>query len=205
MLEDIERLWPAVIEFQKTSRWCPHALAFAKEERKAVRVLLTTLKLLHIITEILSHAEAVTLATSQFAYSKGILGKMYALIRATKAAMVCPVLEFVKAESLVKKGENDEPILYNPLAWWYHQHSAEHERNGMTQMHAHVDIERAFSFAGSIVSKHQHSLAPCTVHATASLSAYSRAGLMRPGILQLPVQRSVQAKAQATDKAKAQE
>ncbi|KAF8605758.1 hypothetical protein BDV93DRAFT_437849, partial [Ceratobasidium sp. AG-I] len=62
MLEDIESLWPAVIEFQKTSRWVPHNLVFAREERKAVRALLATLNPLQIVTKILSQAGVPMLA-----------------------------------------------------------------------------------------------------------------------------------------------
>ncbi|KAF8606683.1 hypothetical protein BDV93DRAFT_506193 [Ceratobasidium sp. AG-I] len=55
MLEDIKRLWPAVIEFQNTLRWSSHALAFAKEEYP-------TCQPLQIVTKILSHAGVLMLA-----------------------------------------------------------------------------------------------------------------------------------------------
>ena len=38
------------------------------------------------------------------------------------------------AEPLVKKSTNGEPIMYDPLAWWYRQRSSGHECDGMTQM-----------------------------------------------------------------------
>lgn len=77
---------------------------------------------------------------------------MYASIGATKVTTVCPVREFVQGEwsiaihfqcsthliytenPSIKKGADGEPIMYDPLAWWYRQRSAGHERDGMTQM-----------------------------------------------------------------------
>jgi hypothetical protein len=60
-----------------------------------------------------------------------------------------------------------------------------------------VDVERAFSFAGSIVSKRRHNLAPYTIQATASLGSYSKAGLVKPGILTLPLRGKAAGKAKA--------
>jgi hypothetical protein len=59
-----------------------------------------------------------------------------------------------------------------------------------------IDIECAFSFAGSVVSKHCHNLAPCTIQATVMLGLYAKAGLVKPGCLMLPPK----AKAAARDK-----
>ncbi|KAF8594253.1 hypothetical protein BDV93DRAFT_459390, partial [Ceratobasidium sp. AG-I] len=147
-------------------------------------------------------AEPVTPATSQFAYSK-----MYVSIGAAKVAMVCPVCNFVEGKLL---GANGEPIMYDPLAWWYRQRSSGHECDGMTQMAidpqaSSVDVERAFSFAGSIVSKRRHNLAPYTVQVTALLGAYSQAGLVRPGILELPGKGPAKAKGKGRGKAKPKE
>ncbi|KAF8594440.1 hypothetical protein BDV93DRAFT_458971 [Ceratobasidium sp. AG-I] len=49
-----------------------------------------------------------------------------------------------------------------------------------------VDIEHAFSFGSSTVSKCRHYLVPATIEATALLGSYSKAGLVQPGILVLP-------------------
>jgi hypothetical protein len=65
-----------------------------------------------------------------------------------------------------------------------------------------VDVERAFSFAGSVVSKHRHNLAPYTIQATASLGSYSKAWLVKPGILTLPLRGKAAASATSA-KAKA--
>ncbi|KAF8594529.1 hypothetical protein BDV93DRAFT_458812, partial [Ceratobasidium sp. AG-I] len=37
-------------------------------------------------------------------------------------------------DPLVEKGLDEEPIMYDPLAWWYCQQSAGQERDGLTQM-----------------------------------------------------------------------
>ncbi|KAF8592996.1 hypothetical protein BDV93DRAFT_461993, partial [Ceratobasidium sp. AG-I] len=104
----------------------------------------------------------------------------------------------------------EPPIMYDPLAWWYRQRSSGHECDGMTQMAidpqaSSVDVERAFSFAGSIVSKRRHNLAPYTVQVTALLGAYSQAGLVRPGILELPGKGPAKAKGKGRGKAKPKE
>ncbi|KAF8606333.1 hypothetical protein BDV93DRAFT_437625, partial [Ceratobasidium sp. AG-I] len=83
-------------------------------------------------------------------------------------------------------------IVLDPLAWWYGQRCAGNEYLGLTQMALDVltlsvDVERAFLFTGSIVSKRRHNLAPATIEAAASLGSYSKAGLVRPGILVLPL------------------
>jgi hypothetical protein len=58
-----------------------------------------------------------------------------------------------------------------------------------------VDIECTFSFAGSIVSKHCHSLWVYSIQATALLGLYSKAGLVKPGILILPCKERIKGKA----------
>lgn len=115
--------------------------------------------------------------------------------------------------------------MYEPLGWWYGQRCAANEYNGLTQMAldvlstpgrscvlcflihsfncrtaSSVDVERAFSFVGSIVSKRRHSLAPSTVQATASLGSYSKAGLVKPGLLVLPARGKAKDKLNAMKK-----
>jgi hypothetical protein len=46
-----------------------------------------------------------------------------------------------------------------------------------------VDVERAFLFLSTVVSKRWHRLGPLTIQATATLGSYARAGLVKPGIL----------------------
>ncbi|KAG9090514.1 hypothetical protein FRC06_001021 [Ceratobasidium sp. 370] len=129
---------------------------------------------------------------SQFGYSDGYLEEMYAKLGSTKPPSACPVRDFVHAQPLTSP--MGSPIINDLLGWWAHQRAAGHEYNGMTQMAldvlstptSSVDVERAFSFAGSIVSKRRHNLAPYTIQANASLGSYSKAGLVWPGILALP-------------------
>ncbi|KAF8596050.1 hypothetical protein BDV93DRAFT_426578, partial [Ceratobasidium sp. AG-I] len=74
----------------------------------------------------------------------------------------------VIAKPLVKLHENGKPIMHNPLAWWYRQRLSGHKRDGLTQMAidvlsmpaSSVDVEQAFLFAGSSVTKRRHTLAP---------------------------------------------
>jgi hypothetical protein len=47
-------------------------------------------------------------------------------------------------------------------------------------------MEHVFSFAGPVVSKRRHNLAPCTIQATATLGLYAKAGLVKPSCLTLP-------------------
>ena len=99
---------------------------------------------------------------------------------------------------------------YNPLEWWRMQRATGNKYKGLTQMAldtlstpgayniwsisatltayiaSSVNIERVFLFAGSIVTKRRHHLAPCTIQATASLGSYSKAGLVKPGMLHQP-------------------
>lgn len=49
-----------------------------------------------------------------------------------------------------------------------------------------MDVECTFSFADSTVSKRRHNLALCIIQATATLSSYLKAGLVKPGCLTLP-------------------
>lgn len=115
----------------------------------------------------------------------------------------------------------------NPLAWWHAQRVAGNEWDGVTQMAldvlstpgmfsfcstavfdqqdgiytrsaSSVDVERAFSFAGTIVAKRRHNLAPASIQATASLGSYSKAGLVKPGSLVLPRKGKGKAKAATT-------
>ncbi|KAG9085753.1 hypothetical protein FRC06_003462 [Ceratobasidium sp. 370] len=83
---------------------------------------------------------------------------------------------------------NSKHVPFNPLVWWYSQRVLGNERDGLTQLvldvlsapASSVDVERVFSFAGSI--------------ATATLGSYSKAGLVKPGTLQLPLRGREKAK-----------
>ncbi|KAF8596022.1 hypothetical protein BDV93DRAFT_455649, partial [Ceratobasidium sp. AG-I] len=93
---------------------------------------------------------------------------------------------------------------YNPLVWWQLQREAGNKNQGLTQMvltflrlSSSVDVERAFLFAGSIASKRRHNLAPYTIQATASLGSYSKARLVKSGILELPCTAKAKAKAKS--------
>ncbi|KAG8735671.1 hypothetical protein FRC10_010280 [Ceratobasidium sp. 414] len=101
---------------------------------------------------------------------------------------------YMSRAPLLDHAENGEPMLRNPLSWWYSQRIAGNEWNTLTQMAldmlstpaTSVDVERAFSFASLIVSKRHHNLSAFTIQATASLGSYSKAGLMKGGCLVLP-------------------
>lgn len=84
--------------------------------------------------------------------AQGFLGKMYASIGASKSTSICPVHAFVTgksecssyyhsllnyhclAEPLISKSEDGEPVMYEPLAWWYGQRCSGNEYEGLTQM-----------------------------------------------------------------------
>ncbi|KAF8594964.1 hypothetical protein BDV93DRAFT_564873 [Ceratobasidium sp. AG-I] len=109
------------------------------------------------------------------------------------------------ATSLIDAYVNGTPICntvngmrraYNPLVWWRLQHDLKYApRLTFLRLSSSVDVERAFLFAGSIVSKRRHNLAPYTIQATASLGSYSKAGLVKSSILELL--RTAKAKAKA--------
>ncbi|KAG9100229.1 hypothetical protein FS749_015928 [Ceratobasidium sp. UAMH 11750] len=112
--------------------------------------------------------------------------------------------KFANGTPPVDLSEDGEPRLRNPLLWWHNQCVASNKWNGLTQMAldvlstpaTSVDVERAFSFVGSFVSKHRHNLGAFTIQAAASLGSYSKAGLVKWGCLMLPQKAKAKAKAQ---------
>lgn len=78
---------------------------------------------------------------------------MYASLEATtQVVSVCPVQAFVNggllssflcycltqpiyaAKPLITQSEDGEPVMYDPLAWWYGQRCSGNEHDGLTQM-----------------------------------------------------------------------
>ncbi|KAG8728818.1 hypothetical protein FRC10_004546, partial [Ceratobasidium sp. 414] len=139
------------------------------------------------------NAQAQALGTLQFGYSS-YMSHMYSAVAGTGPTSPCPIHKFINGAPLLDHVENGKPMLQNPLSWWYSQCITRNEWNRLTQMAldvlstpaTSVDVERAFSFASSIVSKRCHNLSAFTIQATASLGSYSKAGLMKPGCLALP-------------------
>ncbi|KAG9125172.1 hypothetical protein FRC07_008697, partial [Ceratobasidium sp. 392] len=165
-----------------------------------------------------SNAAAET-TTSQFAYSS-YMSRLYANVPgASTTTAKCPVNEFINAQPSVAPPLLDfdakgEPLLRNPLAWWHSQRVAGNEWNGLTQMAldvlsmpaTSVDVERTFSFAGTIVGKRRHSLSSYSIQATATLGSYSKAGLVKRGCLVLPREEKGKGKEKpAKEKAKEKE
>ncbi|KAG9085271.1 hypothetical protein FRC06_003674 [Ceratobasidium sp. 370] len=131
---------------------------------------------------------------SPFGYPS-FLEKMYSSIGGSAlASLSSPVHEFVNGEPLIDCDSSGNRKLLDPLAWWYAQHMLGNEHEGLMQMAldvlctpaTSVNVEQAFSFTGSTVSKRCHNLMPCTIQATATLSSYAKAGLVKAGCLALP-------------------
>ncbi|QRV99744.1 DNA polymerase [Ceratobasidium sp. AG-Ba] len=130
---------------------------------------------------------------SSFGYSS-YMSQMYSNLIDTNNGNACPVIEFVNGDPVISRSKDGEPVLCNPLEWWYNQRLGGNEHQGLTQMAldvlsmpaTSVDVERAFSFVGTIISKRRHNLKPYSIQATATLGSYSKAGLVQPGCLELP-------------------
>ncbi|QRV88431.1 alpha-glucosidase C [Ceratobasidium sp. AG-Ba] len=145
-----------------------------------------------------------TAGTSQFGYSS-YMSCMYSNLADQSQSVTCPVQEFINAPPTIDYSEKNEPIFRNPIQWWYDQRLGGNEWDGLTQMAldvlstpaTSVDVERAFSYVGSIVTKRRHNLKPYSIQATATLGSYSRANMVKRGCLELP------RKANAKEKAKA--
>ncbi|QRV76996.1 hAT family dimerization protein [Ceratobasidium sp. AG-Ba] len=128
---------------------------------------------------------------SQFAYSS-YMNRMFGEDGDSQDAesTECPIADFVNGTPVKDKSTKPHSLV-NPIAWWQGQRVLGNEFSGLTQMAldvlsapaTSVDVERAFSYVGSIVNKRRHRLAPCTLEATATLGAWSKAGLVQPGTL----------------------
>ncbi|KAG9082047.1 hypothetical protein FS749_007151 [Ceratobasidium sp. UAMH 11750] len=81
-----------------------------------------------------TQAPAKAPSTSQFAYSSYMSQLYKTVASAERTAATCPVCEFVNGAVVFDYGEKGEPVFRNPLAWWYNQHVAGNEWNGLTQM-----------------------------------------------------------------------
>ncbi|KAG9101924.1 hypothetical protein FRC06_002482 [Ceratobasidium sp. 370] len=107
-------------------------------------------------------------------------GRMLSSIDTTQQPLESLVDKFV-CDTLAFNMVNSKHVPFNPLVWWYGQRVLGNERDGLTQLALDVlsapassmDVECVFSFAGSI--------------ATATLCSYSKAGLVKPGTLQVPL------------------
>ncbi|QRV90595.1 DNA polymerase [Ceratobasidium sp. AG-Ba] len=147
--------------------------------------------------------------TSQFGYSS-YMSRMYSNLADHGQSSTCPVQEFVNAPPIIDYGELNEPIFRNPIQWWYNQRLGGNEWDGLTQMAldvlstpaTSVDVERAFSYVGSIVSKRRHNLKPYSIQAASTLGSYSKANLVKRGCLELPRKAKSKEKAKPKPKSK---
>ncbi|QRW11530.1 DNA polymerase [Ceratobasidium sp. AG-Ba] len=138
-----------------------------------------------------STATATSSATSQFGYST-FAAHLFGTDVVEQNVALCPVREFVNG-SMIRptRDANGNPVLCNPVQWWYSQRVAGNEMEGLTQMAldvlttpaTSVDIERLFSFVGLTVGKRRHKLNSYTIQAAATLGCYSKANMVRPGCL----------------------
>ncbi|KAG8699536.1 hypothetical protein FRC08_005227 [Ceratobasidium sp. 394] len=151
-----------------------------------------------------SSTQATAPGPSQFGYSSYV-SHMYSSVGGpSPSESVSPICKFANGSPLVDLTKDGEPHLRNPLLWWHNQCITSNGWNGLTQMAldvlstpaTSVDVERAFSFVGSFVSKHCHNLGTFTIQAAASLSSYSKAGLVKRGCLTLPQKAKAKVKAQ---------
>ncbi|KAG8680049.1 hypothetical protein FRC11_002987 [Ceratobasidium sp. 423] len=119
-----------------------------------------------------------------------------------------PVTMFIKDKIVIEQSKSRSKRPVNPLTWWYAQHVAGHEHDGLTQMAidilstpaSSVEVECTFSFVSALVSQYRHTMAAYTIQTTATLGTYSRADLVPPGILATAHKKAheqVQAKARA--------
>ncbi|QRV88417.1 DNA polymerase [Ceratobasidium sp. AG-Ba] len=75
-----------------------------------------------------------TTGVSQFGYSN-FASRLYQQEVGTHTAARCPVRDFVNAPIVPPiPDENGNPVLCNPLAWWYSQRVAGNEWGGFTQL-----------------------------------------------------------------------
>ncbi|KAG8702804.1 hypothetical protein FRC08_003239 [Ceratobasidium sp. 394] len=170
-----------------------------------------------------SSAQAAATGPSQFSDSS-YMSRVYSSVGGPAPSQsVSPVREFANGTPLIDHAEDGEPWLCNPLVWWHNQHVAGNEWNGLTQMalnilstpgmshatliFAHnvlattppatsIDVEHAFLFVGSLVSKRRHNLGTFTIQAATSLGSYWKASLVKWGCLTLPQKAKPKAKAQ---------
>ncbi|KAG8737789.1 hypothetical protein FRC10_007798 [Ceratobasidium sp. 414] len=172
------------------------------EDRIAIQGLLKVLQPLQLATEAMSKAAVPLLAdeepakesTSKALYLgfESYMDNFLSSVDTAEEPAVPPVHTFVHATP-VYNTVKEKHVAFNLLTWWYGQRAVGNEENGLTQMALDVlcapassmDVECAFSFAGSVVSKRHHNLSPYTIQATMTLSSYSKAGLIRPGIFDL--------------------
>ncbi|QRV96852.1 DNA polymerase [Ceratobasidium sp. AG-Ba] len=158
-----------------------------------------------------SSIAAPTLAseTSQFSYLS-YMSRMYLNLADHGQSSTCPVQEFVNTPPVIEYGELNKPIFRNPIQWWYNQRLSGNKWDGLMQMALDVlstpamsvDVERAFSYVGSIVSKCRHNLKPYSVQATSTLGSYLKANLVKRGCLELPRKAKSKEKAKPKPKSK---
>ncbi|KAG9091245.1 hypothetical protein FS749_016682 [Ceratobasidium sp. UAMH 11750] len=151
-----------------------------------------------------SSAQATVPGPSQFGFSS-YMSCMYSSVGSpSPSESVSLIHEFANDSPLVDLAEDGEPGLRNPLLWWHNQCVTGNKWNGLTQMAldvlstpaTSVDVEHAFSFVGSFISKRRHNLGAFMIQAAASLGSYLKAGLVKQGCLTLPWKAKAKAKAQ---------
>ncbi|KAG8679592.1 hypothetical protein FRC11_003536 [Ceratobasidium sp. 423] len=132
-----------------------------------------------------------TTSQSQFGYST-FADQVYSSFAEENDKPVDPVTDFVEGKPILEclKSGKSKPV--NPLNWWYAKRLAGEEHDGLTQMAldiltalaSSVEVECAFSFVSSLVSKCRHRMSAYTIQSTATLGAYSHADLVPVGILE---------------------
>ncbi|CAE6449547.1 unnamed protein product [Rhizoctonia solani] len=232
LLEDTERLFPAIISYQTAQNYLRNR-KLTRDEMRGIRVLLQLLKKsdesglyrgallthpsfrLHYLTDaewpgdwaeeavnILRdgwerHYKPATVPTNNTDTRSDVSHSSYLdqvcarLDGMSGVKETNPVTRFVNAMPVFDRTESGRSIPVDPLAWWYSQRLAGEEHDGLTQMAidihttpaTSIDVERAFSFVSAMVSKCRHKLGALTIQASASLGAYSRADLIKPGCL----------------------
>ncbi|KAG8703143.1 hypothetical protein FRC08_003053 [Ceratobasidium sp. 394] len=154
-----------------------------------------------------SSAQASASGPSQFGHVS-YMSCLYSSVGAPNLSeSMSPICKFANGAPLVDLAKDREPWLCNLLLWWHNQCVAGNKWNGLTQMAldvlstpaTSVDVECAFLFVGSFVSKRCHNLGVFTIQAAATLSSYSKADFMKRGCLTLLWKAKAKAKAQPKD------
>ncbi|QRV90608.1 DNA polymerase [Ceratobasidium sp. AG-Ba] len=155
--------------------------------------VLLTIKIydLHYKPTVDATATTTSSVTSQFGYST-FAAHLFGTDVVEENVALCPVCEFVNG-SMIRptRDEHGNPVLCNPVQWWYSQRVAGNEMEGLTQMAldvlttpaTSVDVKRLFSFVGFTVGKRRHKLNLYTIQAAATLGCYSKANMVQPGCL----------------------
>ncbi|KAG8741784.1 hypothetical protein FRC10_002419 [Ceratobasidium sp. 414] len=161
-------------QYLKMAKWEPEWISMAIELAEDVYTKF------YKPTPTLSSADTQAPSTSQFGYLS-YMSRMYSRVSTHKDTAPCPVHKFVKGAVILSHdvAANGDPLLLNPLSWWYSQRVAGNEWNGLTQMALDV------------------------LSTPVTLGSYSKAGLVKRGCLVTPQMEKGKTKVTAAVKVKA--